>query len=121
MYLYVEQWNVTTKWMNLPKEDRRAYMNKVLGAIADLEKAGIENLGWALNDEHTPYRSDYRYIAVWKVPSLDDVKLFEKGVEEAHWHKYFSQRNSRGKIITLNEAVDFLVNLEKHSTSVIDD
>ena len=29
MYLYVEQWNVTKDWMDLSKEDRRAYMNKV--------------------------------------------------------------------------------------------
>lgn len=118
MYLYVEQWNVTQKWMELSKEERRAYMDKVGEAINDLQKAGIENLGWAMNDEHTPYRSDYRYMALWKVPSLEVVEQFEKGVEEAKWHKYFSQVNSRGKIIPLNEAIDFLVNLEKHSTSI---
>ena len=119
MYLYVEQWNVTEDWMNLSKEERRNYMKKVSGAIDEMSKAGVENLGWALNDEHTPYRSDYRYLALWKLPSLDLVEKFEKGIEEANWHKYFSQVNSRGKIMPLNEAVDYLVNLEKDTTSII--
>ncbi len=120
MYLYVEQWNVTQKWMELSKEDRRAYMNKVGEAINDLKKAGVENLGWAMNDEHTPYRSEYRYMAVWKLPTLEDVKRLEQSIEEAGWHKYFSQVNSRGKFIPLNEAIDFLVNLKSDSTSILE-
>lgn len=120
MYLYVEQWNVTKAWMDLSKEERRNYMNQVGEAINDMKKSGIENLGWALNDEHTPYRSDYRYIAIWKLPSLEDVEKFEKGIEEAHWHDYFSQVNSRGKIVPLSQAMDFMVNLEKDSTSILE-
>ncbi|WP_029034346.1 DUF6616 family protein [Salinimicrobium terrae] len=120
MYLYVEQWNVTKEWMDLSKEDRRSYMNKVKDGIQEMSRAGLENLGWALNDEHTPHRSDYRYFAIWKLPSLEAVEELEKGIEEAGWHKYFSQVNSRGKIIPFNEAIDFLVNLEKNSTSILD-
>lgn len=120
MYLYVEQWNVTKDWMDLSKEDRRDYMNKVKGAIDEMSRDGVENVGWAMNDEHTPYRSDYRYFAIWKLPNLEAVEQFEDGIEEAHWHKYFSQVNTRGKLLPLNEAIDFLVNLEKHSTSILD-
>lgn len=120
MYLYVEQWNVTKEWMDLSKEDRRDYMNKVNDAIGEMSRAGMENLGWALNDEHTPHRSDYRYMAVWKLPNLEAVEQLEKGIEQAGWHKYFSQVNSRGKVMPLNEALDYLVNLEKHSTSILD-
>ncbi len=119
MYLYVEQWNVTKKWMDLSKEERRNYMNKVKNSITEMSRGGIENLGWAMNDEHTPYRSDYRYTALWKLPSEEAVKDFEKGIADAGWHEYFSQVNSRGKILPLNEAIDFLVNLEKHSTSIL--
>ena len=120
MYLYVEQWNVTKDWMDLSKEDRRAYMNKVNESINQMSQAGIENLGWALNDEHTPYRSDYRYIALWKLPNKEAVEKFESGIEAAGWHKYFSQVNSRGKLLPLNEAIDLLVNLEKNTTSILD-
>ena len=106
--------------MDLSKEDRRAYMNKVSESIDKMSREGIENLGWAMNDEHTPYRSDYRYFALWKVRDLDTVKKFEQGIEDADWHKYFSQVNSRGKVIPLHEAMDFLVNLNANSTSILD-
>lgn len=120
MYLYVEQWNVTQKWMDLSKEERRTYMDKAGSAITEMTNSGVESLGWSLNDEHTPYRSDYRYMAVWKMPSKDDVEDFEKALRKADWHEYFSQVNSRGKIIPVNEAIDFLVNLEQQSTSLLD-
>jgi len=118
MYLYVELWNVTQDWMDLSKEERAAFFEKAQGGIQELMAAGVENVGWAMNDEHTPHRSDYRYMAVWKMPSLDLVETLEKAVSEAGWHKYFSQQNSRGKIMPLTEAVDFLVNLDKQSTSL---
>ncbi len=120
MYLYVELWNVTQKWMDLSKEDRRDYMSKVSGGMKELSAQGIENVGWAMNDEHTPYRSDYRYMAVWKMPSLDHVERLEKAVEEAGWHKYFSQVNARGQVTPLPEAIEALVNLDKHSTGLLD-
>lgn len=120
MYLYIEQWNVTQKWMDLSKEDRRAYFDKVGAGLQQLVDAGVENVGWAMNDEHTPYRSDYRYIAVWKVPSLDYVEKMERAVADAGWHDYFNQVNARGQIIPLDEAVENIINLEKQSTSLLD-
>ena len=120
MYLYVELWNVTQKWMDLSKEDRRAYFDKVGGGIKELMGAGVENVGWAMNDEHTPYRSDYRYMAVWKMPSIDYVEKLERAVADAGWHDYFSQVNARGQIIPLTTAIDKLINLKADSTSILD-
>lgn len=120
MYLYVELWNVTQDWMDLSKEERREFFENAKAGIQQLMEAGVENVGWAMNDEHTPHRSDYRYMAVWKMPSEEYVKKLEEGVQEAGWYKYFSQQNSRGRIMELPEAIDFLVNLEENSTSLVD-
>lgn len=119
MYLYIETWNVTQKWMKLPKEERRQFLNKMEERIAELSKSGVENLGWAMNDEHTPYRSDYRYIAVWKMPSKQEAELLEENVKNIGWHEYFSQANSRGKMISGSQAIDFLLNLEENSSSMV--
>tara|TARA_R100001369_G_scaffold29172_1_gene52397 strand:+ start:88603 stop:88824 length:222 start_codon:yes stop_codon:yes gene_type:complete len=73
-----------------------------------------------MNDEHTPYRSDYRYMAVWKIPSLDLVEKLEKSVADSCWHDYFSKLNAKGKLIPLNEAIGNLINLEKQSTTLTD-
>lgn len=120
MYIYVELWNVTQDWMDLSKEERREFLDGAKAGIQEMLAAGVENIGWAMNDEHTPHRSDYRYMAIWKMPSLEFVEQLESAVQEAGWYKYFSQANSRGKIMPLPEAMDFLINLEENSTSLID-
>lgn len=120
MYLYVELWNVTQKWMDLSREERKDFFDKVGPGIQQLMGSGVELTGWAMNDEHTPYRSDYRYMAVWTLPSIDTVKELEKAVADSGWHKYFSQVNARGEIIPMNRAIENLINLEKQSTSIIE-
>lgn len=120
MYLYVEMWNVTRKWLKLSKEERREVFNKMEARIEDMKSRGVENLGWARNDEHTPYRSDYRYFTVWKMPSKDEVENLEENLKEAGWYNYFSQANSRGEVISHKEALDFLINIKETSTSFLD-
>ncbi|MFV8225283.1 DUF6616 family protein [Christiangramia aquimixticola] len=119
MYLYIEMWNVTTAWMKLDHEERKRMMDHMHQRINEMKASGVENLGWARNDEHTPYRSDYRYMCIWKMPSEEEVKVLENNLTKVGWYKYFSQANSRGKLISQKEAIDFLVDIEENSTSVI--
>ena len=111
-------WNVTTKWMKLDHEERRTIMNNMQGRIQNMKASGVENIGWARNDEHTPYRSDYRYMTVWKMPSIEEVKVLEENLSKVGWYDYFSQANSRGEMITQENAIDFLVDIEENSTSM---
>ena len=119
MYLYIEMWNVTQKWMELPKEERRKFLNKMEERIGQLSSSGVENLGWAMNDEHTPYRSDYRYMTVWKMPSKQEAEGLEEDLTEVGWYDYFSQANSRGKLMSESQAIDFLLDLEENSSSLV--
>ncbi|SDS40403.1 DUF6616 family protein [Gramella sp. MAR_2010_147] len=118
MYLYIEMWNVTTKWMKLGKEERRKLMSDMQNRVKNMKASGVENIGWARNDEHTPYRSDYRYMAVWKMPSIEEVKVLEANLKNVGWYEYFSQANSRGEMILQEDAIDFLVDIEENSTSM---
>lgn len=118
MYLYIEMWNVTTKWMKLGHEERRKLMDDMHSRIKNLKTSGVENIGWARNDEHTPYRSDYRYMTVWKMPSVEEAKVLESNLEKVGWYEYFSQANSRGQLIEQKDAIDFLVDIEESSTSM---
>ncbi|MFD1094453.1 DUF6616 family protein [Salegentibacter chungangensis] len=120
MYLYVEMWNVTHKWMKLSKEERRKVLDNMEDRIAEMKDTGVENVGWARNDEHTPYRSPYRYMTVWKMPSEAEVKTLEDNLKNVGWYNYFSQANSRGELVSRREAIDFMVDLEETSTSFLD-
>jgi hypothetical protein len=118
MYLYIEMWNVTTKWMKLSHDERRKLMDDMTNRIKNMKASGVENLGWARNDEHTPYRSDYRYMTVWKMPSMAEVEVLESNLKKTGWYDYFSQANSRGKLLNQAEAINFLVDIEESSTSL---
>ena len=106
MYLYVELWNVTQKWMDLSKEDRADFFNKAGAGIEQLMNAGVEVTGWAMNDEHTSYRSDYRYMAAWKMTYINLVENLARPVADLSWHDYFSQVNASGNICTRINAYD---------------
>ena len=95
-------------------------MDDMQSRVKGLESEGVQNLGWATNDEHTPYRSDYMYITVWKMPTRNEVEILEKNLKNVGWYDYFSQANSRGKLIPQEEAIKYMVDLEKTSTSLND-
>ncbi len=111
-HLYVELWNPKKAWLDLGTEERQTFFSRVGGEIEKLTVAGIEVLGFAVNDEDTPYRSDHKYIAVWKMPSKEHVKMLEKSVSEAGWYEYFEQVNARGELIPPPTALEDMVKLK---------
>lgn len=111
-HLYVELWNPKQAWMVLSAEERQDFFDKVGGEIQNLTKEGIEILGFAVNDEETPYRSDHKYIAVWRMPSKKLVEMLEESVSRAGWYNYFEQVNARGELITPPAALEDMVELK---------
>jgi len=112
MYLYVELWKPREAWIALSIQERSSYMSQLGPAIGELTKAGVELIGWSLNDSETPYGADYRYIAVWRMPNRDAVKQFEQVVEQSGWHRYFEQVNARGELVSPDPVIANMIRLE---------
>lgn len=113
MHLYVELWNARPEWLALSIDERENYISKVGPGIKKLNEAGVELVGFALNDPDTPHRSDHRYLAVWKMPDGESqVNLLEETLEEAGWHEYFEQVNARGALVDPSVALRDMVQLE---------
>lgn len=111
MHLYVELWKEKPEWLALSQQERQDYMANIGPAIEDLAKAGVEVVGWGLNDSETPHRGDYRYLAVWKMPDKALVERFERAVEQAGWHNYFEQINCRGELTTPETVIGDMLGL----------
>ncbi len=109
--LYVELWNAKPAWLALSEKERSEYFEKVGSEIEKLMKEGIELVGFALNDQETPHRSDYRYIAAWTLPSKDHVDMLEESVYEAGWYRYFDQVNARGELVPPPVALGDMIKL----------
>lgn len=99
MHLYIELWNAKDAWLDLSEAERRKYVEQVGPGIGQLQEAGVELIGFARNDEETPHRAGYRYLAAWTMPGREQVELLEGILEEAGWHQYFEQVNARGELV----------------------
>ena len=98
MHLYVELWKARPSWLAMPATERADWVAKLGPLMEQLTSAGIELLGFAVTDADAPYGTDYPYMAVWRVPSLELVRQFEGGLQATGWHDYFEQVNARGEL-----------------------
>lgn len=110
MYLYVELWKARPAWLDLSREERKSWLDKVLGGLQEQLQSGVEVIGFALNDEDTPNSAGYDIFAAWKMPSKEIAQQFENFVENAGWHNYFEQVNARGKMLEMEPFVSAHIN-----------
>jgi hypothetical protein len=102
MHLYVELWKFRPAWLELSKEERKSWFEKLLGSLEAQLEAGVEPLGLARNDEDTPLSAGFDFVAVWKMPNQEIARQFENFVEAAGWHNYFEQVNVRGPMMGID-------------------
>jgi hypothetical protein len=111
MYLYVETWQPTHEWLELSKEERANYVTAVGGAIKQLADAGVEIIGWGLNDNDTDHHNGFDYFAVWRFPNKDIIKQFEATVTAAGWYNYFAQVNCSGLLTSPHDVLGHSITL----------
>lgn len=109
MYLYIELWKPRQKWLDMSEQERSDYVAGIGPEIEKLTERGVELVGFALNDEETPHRADYRYIAAWKMPDKSLVEDLESSVEGAGFHDYFEQVNGRGRLLSPEDALGDMI------------
>jgi hypothetical protein len=100
MKIYIELWKSKEEWKILSKEDRSNYLGQLAPAIQQLIDTGVEVVAWGENDSTTVQRAKYDYFGIWKFPTEEAVKQFEKMVEGAGWYNYFDQVNLYGDTAT---------------------
>jgi len=110
MIYFIELWNPNQKWLDLSKTDRKAYLEKVAAATADIVSQGVEILTWTSNDKETSVRGGYDYFAIWKFPNQALADTFQKLVEGAGWYNYFDQINIKGNEESVQSGLDHLLN-----------
>ena len=111
MYLYIELWRAKPEWIALTQKEREGYMAQVGLAIQELSKAGVEIVGWAINDEDTSRRGEYSYASAWRMPDKNIVKQFEEAVERSGWYGFFEQINAGGELISPETAIGHMIKL----------
>lgn len=111
--IFIELFSYKDSWLNLPEEQREAYRQGVLEAIAGQVAQGLDVISWGFNDHATDRRAPYDFYCVYRTPSADYQRQFEQDIAAAGWHEYFAQVNVSGRISTPESLFDALVKLER--------
>lgn len=112
MYLYVELWKARPAWLELSRDERKAWIDRLLAGLQQQLQSGVEVVGFASNDGDTPRPSGYDFFAAWKMPNKEVARRFEDFVELAGWHGYFEQVNARGQMMEMEEFVSAHLNAQ---------
>jgi len=110
MYLYVELWKFRPAWRALTPEDRKGWMDQLLGGLQQQLESGVEVVGFVTNDKDTPHSSGYDFLAVWRMPHKEAAVGFESFVEASGLHDYYEQVNTRGQVMDMEGVVAALLN-----------
>lgn len=69
----------------------------------------MELVGIGLIDEETDQKADYRYWAVWRLPSDEMAKKFETQVREDGFYENFEQVNARRRMSDPGEVFSTMI------------
>ena len=111
MITYIELWKAKQAWLDLPKEERGAYMTGLGPAIQQLVDSGVQIISWGTNEAATFSRVDYDYFAVWAFPNMEAAQHFEKIVQDTGWYNYFDQVNAMGSAGTPQDVIPKMIAL----------
>lgn len=96
MTFFIEAFTPKQAWLDLSKEARAAYMNKIALSSQPLVEQGGELIGMSENDGDTFQGLNHHFFVIWKFATDELAKSFETlGLDEG-WYDYFDQYNLKG-------------------------
>jgi len=111
MKIFIELWKAKDAWKQLSLSERQEYVAQIGPVMENLMKKGVVIEAWGINDDGTPFASEYDYFAVTKLPSQELLAEFETIVEGAGWYNYFDQVNVSGSAMTPQEVIGKMLEL----------
>lgn len=111
MKIFIELWKAKDAWKQLPLSERQEYMAQIGPVMEDLMKKGLVIEAWGINEDETPFASEYDYFAVTKLPTQELLAEFEAIVERAGWYNYFDQVNVSGSPMTPEDVIGKMLEL----------
>jgi haloalkane dehalogenase len=97
--LFIELYNYKQSWGECSADVRKAFAAGVTEAVGQLRSAGVEVIAYGSNSMQTDRRAPYDFFCVYRVPSSESQREFERQVAASGWYDYFDQVNVSGDIV----------------------
>lgn len=111
MKIFIEFWKAKEAWHNLDQTARSSYLGQIAPVIEDLVSKGVIIDAWGLNEDKTPFKANYDFYAISKIPTQEILESFQAIVEGAGWYNYFDQINVSGDNIGAEAVIGKMINL----------
>lgn len=98
--IFIGLYRYRQAWTDLPAAERESFVNRIAGAIGDLQSRGVEVLGFGANDPEIDCRAPYDFLGAYRVPDPGTRRLIEAGIAASGWYGYFDQINIGGTALT---------------------
>jgi haloalkane dehalogenase len=67
-------------------------------AVHGLKSAGVDVILYGKNSHETDRRAPYDFFCVYRVPSAEFQREFERQITTSGWYNYFEQMNIGGPV-----------------------
>ncbi len=94
--IFVELYNYAPAWSKCSETERTDLVNKVIEAVNGLKSAGVDVIAYGKNSRETDRRAPYDFFCVYRVPSVEFQREFERQITASGWYNYFEQVNISG-------------------------
>lgn len=94
--IFVELYNYGPAWSKCSEKERTEFMKKVIESVNGLKAAGVDVVGYGKNSHKTDRRAPYDFFCVYRVPSAEFQREFERNIAASGWYNYFEQVNVGG-------------------------
>lgn len=94
--IFVELYNYAPAWSKCSETERTDLVNKVIEAVNGLKSAGVDVIAYGKNSRETDRRAPYDFFCVYRVPSVEFLREFERQITASGWYNYFEQVNISG-------------------------
>ena len=103
--VFIELYNYKAEWKGRPPADREDFIKVVIEAVKGLGSAGVEVIAYGLNSVTTDRRAPYDFFCVYRVPSAEFQREFERQISASGWYTYFDQVNVSGDAADFQEVL----------------
>ena len=110
--IFVELYNYKPTWLHLTDGERAEVVQGVIEAVIGLKSAGVDVLGAGMNAMTTDHRAPYDFFCVYRVPSPEFQREFERQVAASGWYDFFDQVNVSGDSRDFDEILNDNARLE---------
>ena len=94
--IFIELYNYGPAWGKHPENERIDFVKKVVEAVNGLKSAGVDVIAYGKNSHKTDRRAPYDFFCVYRVPSAEFQREFERQITASGWYNYFEQANISG-------------------------